>query len=682
MEAAVELQRLADAMSKADAAYYQNDDPLMDDASYDALRQRNTAIEAAFPDLVRPDSPSQKVGAAPSSAFRKVKHSVPMLSLGNAFNENDMADFVDSIRRFLKLEDDAQVPLITEPKIDGLSFSARYEHRKFVRGLTRGDGSEGEDITANLGTIINLPKTLPADAPDVLEVRGEVFMTKDGFAALNAKQAETNLKTFANPRNAAAGSLRQLDTSITAQRPLTAFVYAWGEVSEETWSTHWEYLEKAKSWGFPVNPLNQLNQTLDQALNSYQAFDRMRADLGYDIDGVVFKVNDLAWQRRLGFISRSPRWAIAHKFAAEQAQTIIENIDIQVGRTGALTPVARLKPVTVGGVVVSNATLHNEDEIIRKDIRLGDTVIIQRAGDVIPQVVRVLPENRTTSSTPFAFPHTCPECGSHTERPEGEAIRRCSGGLTCPAQAVERLKHFVSRNAMNMDGLGDKAIEEFFAEKWLARPSDIYTLEHRVTSDTIRFSDRKGWGEKKITKLFSSINERRSVPFARLIFALGIRHIGETTAKSLAEIYTDWPTWIAAMEKLSRGDQNTRDDLSNRDGIGNAVVDELARFFAEAHNTEELMRLANEITAEPYNVPSDNNGPLSGKTVVFTGTLVQLSRNEAKARAETMGAKVASSVSAKTDMLIAGEKAGSKAKKAAELGITIVSEDEFIALSS
>jgi len=681
MEAAAELTELTKRITEADKAYYQDDAPSLDDASYDALRQRLLAIEAAFPELIRADSPSQKVGIAPAEGFKKVKHSVPMLSLANAFNEEDLADFIDTIRRYLKLDANTPVPLVAEPKIDGLSFSARYEYGKYVRGVTRGDGSEGEDITTNLGTIKDLPKDLTGNVPKILEVRGEVYMTKQGFAELNARQASKNGKTFANPRNAAAGSLRQLDSSITAERPLTAFVYSWGEVSEITWDTHAHFLTKLKDWGFPTNPRNALCATLDAAINTYQELDRDRASLDHDIDGVVFKVNDLSWQQRLGFVARAPRWAIAHKFPAEQAQTIVEAIDIQVGRTGALTPVARLKPITVGGVVVSNATLHNEDEIQRKGVRVGDTVVIQRAGDVIPQVVRVIMEARPADSAPYEFPLACPKCGSHTERPDGEAVRRCTGGLTCPAQAVERLKHFVSRNALNIDGLGDKAVEEFFELKWLSSPSDIYTLEKRIADGEISFAGRKGWGEKKISKLFSSINERRSVPFAKLIFALGIRHIGETTAKAIAETYIDLPTWVDAMEKLAAGDEATRDELSNRDGIGNAVVEALQEFFAESHNTDELYRLAAQISAEPHIATANSDGPLSGKTVVFTGTLEQLSRNEAKARAESMGAKVASSVSAKTDILIAGAKAGSKAKKAAELGIEIISEQDFITLA-
>ncbi len=683
MEAAAELASLTKIINDADAAYYQNDDPVMTDADYDSKRQRLNAIEEAFPELVRNDSPNRRVGATPSEGFRKVRHTVPMLSLGNAFDETDMLDFVDGIRRFLKLASDADVPLMAEPKIDGLSFSARYEHGHFVQAVTRGDGTEGEDITDNIATLQDLPRSLPSNAgvPDILEVRGEVYMTKQGFAELNARQAENGAKLFANPRNAAAGSLRQLDSSVTASRPLTAFVYSWGEVSDIKWHTHGDFLSMVAGWGFPTNPRNTLCRTFHDVMTAYHKLDQERATLDYDIDGVVFKVDDLAWQNRLGFISRAPRWAIAHKFAAEQAQTIVEQIDIQVGRTGALTPVARLTPVTVGGVVVSNATLHNEDEIRRKDVRVGDTVIIQRAGDVIPQVVSVVMDKRPPGSRPYDFPTTCPECHSDTERPDGEAIRRCTGGLTCPAQAVERLKHFVSRNAMNMDGLGDKAIEEFFSLGWITRPSDIYTLEARITAGDISFSGRKGWGDKKIAKLFASINERRSVPFARLIFALGIRHIGETTAKAIAALYTDLPTWVEAMARLANGDEATRADLDTRDGIGDAVVNALTAFFGEHHNTDELNRLMAQVTAIPHVHTSAGDGPLSGKVVVFTGTLEQLSRNEAKARAETMGAKVASSVSAKTDFLIAGAKAGSKAKKAADLGITVLSEAEFIALA-
>ncbi|MGE4528066.1 MAG: NAD-dependent DNA ligase LigA [Rhodospirillaceae bacterium] len=682
LEAAAELARLAKLIAAADAAYYQKDAPDLTDADYDALRRRNAEIEARFPELARADSPSRRVGAAPAEGFRKVRHAVPMLSLDNAFSAEDMAEFVGSVRRFLKLSESEAVDLIAEPKIDGLSFSARYENRRLVRGVTRGDGAEGEDITANLMTIADLPHALPASAPAVFEVRGEVFMSKAGFAALNRRQAEAGEKTFANPRNAAAGSLRQLDPQITAARSLSAFAYAWGEVSEVSWASHWEFLETLKAWGFPVNPRSRRCAGLAEALAAFDELDRDRASLPYDIDGVVYKVDRLDWQRRLGFVSRAPRWAIAHKFAAEQARTTVEAIDIQVGRTGALTPVARLAPVTVGGVVVSNATLHNEDEIRRKDVRVGDTVIVQRAGDVIPQVVAVVAEARPAGSQPFVFPETCPVCGSHAQRPEGEAIRRCTGGLTCPAQAVERLKHFVSRNAMNVDGLGDKAVEEFFDLGWVKRPSDIFTLPRRAEAGEVSFAGRKGWGATSIANLFAAIAARRTVPLPRLIFALGIRHIGETTARELARLYRTLPAWTEAMARLAAGEEAARAELLDRDGLGDAVTDALAEFFGEGHNTAELARLAEEVAAEPFAEAAAQASPLTGKTVVFTGTLTRLSRNEAKARAEAMGAKVASSVSAKTDYLIVGADAGSKAKKAAELGVETLTEDGFLAMAA
>jgi DNA ligase (NAD+) len=680
LEAAVELARLAQEIAAADAAYYQDDAPALTDADYDALRRRNAEIEAAFPHLARADSPSRRVGAAPAQGFAKVRHAVPMLSLDNAFSDQEVTEFLASARRFLKLPEGESLPLVAEPKIDGLSFSARYENRALARGVTRGDGAEGEDVTANLRTVAGLPLALPADAPDVLEVRGEVYISKEGFAALNRAQAAAGEKTFANPRNAAAGSLRQKDASITARRPLSVFAYAWGEVSALSWDSHWGFLERLKGWGFPVNPRNRRCATAAQALAAFADFDRERARLPYDIDGVVFKVDRLDWQQRLGFVSRAPRWAVARKFAAEQARTVVEAIDVQVGRTGALTPVARLAPVTVGGVVVSNATLHNEDEIRRKDVRIGDTVIVQRAGDVIPQVVAVLADERPADASPFVFPETCPVCGSLALRPPGEAIRRCTGGLTCPAQAVERLKHFVCRDAMNIDGLGEKAVEEFFALGWIRRPSDIFALKRRLDAGEISFAGRKGWAGTSIANLFAAIDARRRVPLARLIFALGIRHIGETTAKTLAQLYRTLPAWMDSMTRLAAQDAAAYAELTDRDGLGDAAAAALAEFFAEAHNTDELARLAAEIAAEPYAESAIRASVLSGKTVVFTGTLQRMSRNEAKARAESLGAKVASSVSAKTDFVVVGADAGSKAKKAAELGVKTLAEDEFLAL--
>ena len=603
-----------------------------------------------------------------------------MLSLDNAFSDGDMVEFLGSVRRFLKLPEGEPLSLVAEPKIDGLSFSARYEGRQLVRGVTRGDGAEGEDVTANLMTVADLPRRLPEGAPEILEVRGEVFISKEGFAALNRAQAAAGDKTFANPRNAAAGSLRQKDPSVTARRPLSAFAYAWGEVSATSWDSHWEFLRCLADWGFPVNPRNRRCATAAEALAAFADLDRERALLPYDIDGVVYKVDRLDWQQRLDFVSRAPRWAIARKFAAEQARTMVEAIDIQVGRTGALTPVARLAPVTVGGVVVGNATLHNADEIRRKDVRVGDTVIVQRAGDVIPQVVAVVPEARPEGAPPFVFPDVCPVCGSRAENDDDGVIIRCTGGLTCPAQAVERLKHFVSRNAMNIDGLGDKAVEEFFDLGWVKRPSDVFSLQRRAEAGEISFAGRKGWGDTSIANLFAAIDARRSVPLARLIFALGIRHVGETTAKALAQLYRSLPAWVDAMVRLAAGDAAARAELTDRDGLGEAAADAIAEFFAEAHNTDELARLAAEIAVEPFAEAAVRASAFSGKTVVFTGSLERMSRNEAKARAESLGAKVGSSVSAKTDFVVIGADAGSKAKKAAELGLKTLSEDEFLAL--
>lgn len=678
-DAAAELARLAARIRAADDAYYRHDDPEIDDAAYDLLRRRNAEIEARFPELIRDDSPSNRVGAAAAEGFRKVRHAVPMLSLDNAFSDDDLAEFLDGVRRFLRLSAEEPLALVAEPKIDGLSFSARYENQRLVRGVTRGDGAEGEDVTANLTTIADLPKTLPADAPEIFEVRGEVFMEKAGFAELNRRQAENGDKIFANPRNAAAGSLRQKDVKVTAARPLKVFCYAWGEVSAEPWDSHHGFLDKLKSWGFPTNDANRLCADIPAALKAFATLDSERASLAYDIDGVVYKVDRLDWQRRLGFVSRAPRWAIARKFAAEQARTEVLAIDIQVGRTGALTPVARLQPVTVGGVVVENATLHNEDEIRRKDIRVGDTVIVQRAGDVIPQVVAVVAD-APRGPEAFVFPDTCPKCGSHAERPEGEVIRRCTGGLTCPAQAVERLRHFVSRDALNVDGLGDKAIEQFHGLGWVTRPSDIFTLKARSDAAKISFDGLEGWKSTKINKLFAAIEARRTAPLAKLIFALGIRHVGETTAKALASLYGSLDAFVAAGRALAVGEPLARGELVNRDGLGDAVAEALAAFFGEDHNTDELGRLAEEMTVEPHVEAQRRATALSGKTVVFTGTLEHLSRNEAKARAEAMGAKVASSVSAKTDFLIVGADAGSKAKKAAELGIVTITEAEFLTL--
>lgn len=683
-EAVAELEFLAAEMAEHDRRYHQEDAPSIDDAEYDALKARNLAIETRFPDIVRADSPSHKVGAAPSSGFKKVKHSVPMLSLGNVFNQEEVTDFFTRIRRFLGLDDDEPVEVMAEPKIDGLGFSARYEQGRFIVGATRGDGQVGEDITANLKTIHGLPDMLmgPAkDVPKVIEVRGEVFMTKGDFQTLNARQEEQGAKMFANPRNAAAGSLRQLDSEITKSRPLALFAYAWGEADPVTWKSQQDYISHLTSWGFTTNPLTQVCTSVDDVMSAYNTTAEQRASLPYDIDGVVYKVNRLDWQQRLGFVSRAPRWATAHKFPAEQAQTVLEKIDIQVGRTGSLTPVARLTPVTVGGVVVSNATLHNEDEIARKGVQEGDTVVIQRAGDVIPQIVEVLLDKRPIDSKPYVYPDTCPRCDSLAVREEGEAVRRCTGGLICPAQAVERLKHFVSRNAFDIEGLGAKSIEEFFADGTITNPVGIFTLQQRdAKADNLTpLRSREGWGKTSAEKLFSAIDEKRTIALDRFLYALGIRQIGQATARLLAQHYSSLNALRAALEAAQDRDSEAYTDLLNIESVGDAVADDLLGFFAEPHNQDILDKLVQELTIEDFDTPDTNASPIADKTVVFTGTLETMSRNEAKAGAQTLGAKVAGSVSAKTDLVVAGPGAGSKLKKAEELGVATMTEQEYLA---
>ena len=678
-EAAKELEALAQDLARHDAAYYQEDAPTISDATYDALRQRNTAIEAEFPHLIRKDSPNQKVGAAPSTGFGKVTHTVPMLSLDNAFSKEDVDDFVARIRRFLGLAENETVEIFAEPKIDGLSFSALYEDRQLKVCATRGDGKVGEDITSNMRTIAALPQSLPEDAPPQLDVRGEVFMTKADFEALNARQSETGGKVFANPRNAAAGSLRQLDPTVTAQRPLSLFAYSWGVAEPLVWDSQSGFLDVLKRWGFPVNERSTLCQSVEDIMAVYEGLVADRAALPYDIDGVVYKVNRLDWQKRLGFVSRAPRWATAHKFPAEQAETVLEAIDIQVGRTGSLTPVARLKPVTVGGVVVSNATLHNEDEIRRKDVRVGDTVVIQRAGDVIPQVVRVITEKRPQGSVEFDYPHRCPACGSLAIREADEAVRRCTGGLICPAQAVERLKHFVSRNAFDIEGLGAKNIEAFYADGRISGPADIFTLRARDDSMEAPLGSLEGWGEKSIDNLFASIDARRTIALDRFIYALGIRQIGQATARLLAQSYGSLTTLREAMHKAQDRSSPAYADLVNIESIGDTVADDLLGFFAEAHNQDVLTALEAELEIEDFDEPDVDGSPIAGLTLVFTGTLEVMTRNEAKANAQALGAKVAGSVSAKTDILVAGPGAGSKLKKAQELGLRVMTEDEYLA---
>ena len=674
-EAGAELERLAREIARHDERYHGRDAPEVSDAEYDALRRRNDAIEARFPDLVRGDSPSRRVGAAPSAGFAKVAHAAPMLSLGNAFDAGDVIDFYARIRRFLGLAEDEPVEIVAEPKIDGLSISLRYEDGRFVLGATRGDGAVGENVTRNLTTLDDVPDRLGGDAPPVLEVRGEVYMRRDDFLALNRVREDSGEAPFANPRNAAAGSLRQLDPAITAARPLRLFAYGLGEYAGAIGETHWDYLRNLEAWGFRVNPLATLCRSAEQALALHGRIAAGRADLDHDIDGVVYKVNRFDWQRRLGNVSRAPRWAIAHKFPAERAETVLEAITIQVGRTGALTPVANLRPVTVGGVVVSRATLHNEDEIERKGVREGDTVIIQRAGDVIPQVVAVVEARRPASAQPFGFPQRCPECGSLALREDGEAVRRCTGGLVCPAQAVERLKHFVSREAFDIEGLGTRHIEAFWQERLIARPGDVFRLaEHRDA-----LTDREGWAERSVANLLAAIEDRRAIPFERLVYALGIPQVGQATARLIARQYRTLPAWRDAM--LAAGDRESEswNELTDIDGIGPSVAADIVDFFREAHNLEVVADLESELDiAAPEAVAAES--PVSGKTVVFTGTLETMTRAEAKARAESLGARVAASVSRKTDYVVVGSDAGSKARKAEELGVEILSEQDWRAL--
>ncbi|MCP5363885.1 MAG: NAD-dependent DNA ligase LigA [Hyphomicrobiales bacterium] len=675
-----ELASLAQEIAHHDLAYHQNDAPEISDAEYDLLRRRNDAIEARFPELVRTDSPSRRVGAAPAAGFAKVVHTRPMLSLANAFSEEDLAEFVAGVRRFLKeLRDDPSLPLdmVAEPKIDGLSISLRYEQGQLVRGATRGDGTTGEDVTANLKTLDDIPKQIVGGSavPDVMEVRGEVYMTRDAFLRLNQRQTSEGGKVFANPRNAAAGSLRQLDPTITEKRPLAFFAYAAGEMSETLASTHEDFLLRLRDFGFPTNPLARLCHSTEDMVAFYRDIGAHRASLGYDIDGVVFKVNRLDYQDRLGFVSRAPRWAIAAKFEAEKAETLVKEIRIQVGRTGALTPVAELHPVTVGGVVVSRATLHNEDEIARKDVRVGDTVIVQRAGDVIPQVVSVVLDKRPEVSPPFQFPDVCPECGSHAVREAGEVARRCTGGLICPAQAVERLRHFVSRDAFDIEGLGERHIKAFWSDGLIKSPADIF----RLKAEQIR--DREGWGVKSADNLVAAIEHKRRIPLDRFIYALGIRQVGQTTSRLLARQYGSIHAWRQAMAAAADVESDAYRDLVNIDGIGASMAEDLLAFFTEAHNTHVLDDLEGVLEQIEDFVPAQSSASaISGKTVVFTGSLERMTRSEAKAQAETLGAKVAGSVSKKTDYVVIGVDAGSKAAKARDLGVTTLSEDEWLAL--
>ena len=688
-EAAAELARLAGELARHDELYFANDAPEVSDAEYDEMRRRNAAIEARFPDLVRDDSPSHRVGAAPGEGFGKVRHRVPMLSLGNAFDAADVHEFDERIRRFLKLEADAALAFTAEPKIDGLSISIRYEDGVFTEAATRGDGAEGENVTDNVATLQQLPHKLKGrNVPQSIDIRGEIYLSHADFAALNEAQAAAGAKVFANPRNAAAGSLRQLDSAITASRPLRFFAYAWGEASALPAETQSGMVAAFAKWGLPTNPLMRLCQSADELLAYYEELSQARAGLGYDIDGIVYKIDRLDLQDRLGFVSRAPRWAIAHKFPAERATTILRDIEIQVGRTGSLTPVAKLEPVTVGGVVVSNATLHNEDEIARKDVRIGDTVEIQRAGDVIPQVLGVVEDKRPADAKPFAFPKVCPECGSHAERERDDktgkvdVVRRCTGGLICPAQAKERLKHFVSRNAFDIEGLGAKQVEMFFADGRIMQPADIFTLEQRNQRASEPLEEQKGFGKKSVDNLFAAIRARRTITLDRLIYALGIRHVGETTARDLARAFATWQAFRATIDAAVAGgaESEAYSEINNIEGIGPSVADALVAFFCEAHNTRavaDLLEHLDVVAAEPA---ATSDSEITGKTVVFTGTLEQLSRSEAKAQAERLGAKVAGSVSKKTDFVVAGTQAGSKLTKARDLGVTVLSEAEWIAM--
>jgi DNA ligase (NAD+) len=670
-EAAEELARLATEIAHHDAAYHTHDAPEITDADYDALRRRNAAIEARFPALIRPDSPSIRIGGAPESGFAKIRHRVPMLSLDNVFGPEEFNEFCARAKRFLGWTE--PLVFVAEPKIDGLSISLTYEHGRFVRGATRGDGTEGEDVTANLRTMTSVPDTLRGTAPALIEIRGEVFMTKADFLALNQAQAQAGAKVFANPRNAAAGSLRQLDPAITAGRPLSLFAYAQGESSEPVADTHWDYLQRLSGWGFTVNPLSRRLTDESDAEAFQTEIGLARSGLGYDIDGVVYKIDDLALQRRLGFVGRAPRWATAWKFPAEQATTVLRDIRIQVGRTGALTPVAELEPVNVGGVLVARATLHNEDEIARKDIRIGDTVVLQRAGDVIPQIVSVVLDRRPADSAPFVYPDICPACGSHAVRPPGEVVRRCTGGLICTAQLVERLVHFVSRPAFDIDGLGEKTIQEFFNEGWLRSPADIFRLGAREAE----IATREGWGKLSARNLARALTARRTVPLARFIYALGIRRIGATNARLLARHYGSFTHWRSQMLAATTVGSDERLALGSITGVGPSIAEELADFFAEPRNLATLDELAAELTIEDEAAAQAADSPIAGKTVVFTGTLETLTRPEAKARAEALGAKVTDSVSKKTDIVVVGADAGSKARKAAELGVRTMTEAEW-----
>ena len=690
-EARAELEHLAATLAAHDLAYHQADAPTASDAEYDALKRRNAELEVQFPHLVRPDSPSLRVGAAPSAQFAEVRHGAPMISLDNAFADEDVTAFADRARRFLKLRPEEPLAFTAEPKIDGLSANIRYERGRLVQAATRGDGRAGEDVTRNILTLADIPHRLAGEGwPDLIEVRGEVYIGHADFAALNAA-AEAAAgegkapRTYANPRNAAAGSLRQIDPSVTARRPLRFFAYAWGEISAPFATTQWEALKAFQNWGFPVNPLSRRVEGIEALAAVYAELQHLRPDLGYDIDGVVYKLDRLDWQDRLGAVGRAPRWAIAHKFPAEQAQTVLEGIDIQVGRTGSLTPVARLRPVTVGGVVVKNATLHNADEIARKDVRIGDTVLIQRAGDVIPQVLGpVEPDRSQKGPQAFDFPHVCP-CPLRTpvtRETTGAGVetvvRRCTGEFACPFQRLEHLKHFVSRRAFDIEGLGEKQLQLFLDERLISEPADIFRLP-KDEAKLAALRQRDGYGEVSLRNLMAGIEARRSIGLERFIYALGIRHVGDVTGNTLARGYATLDGFLDAMRRVASGDEEAKAELDDLDQIGSAVVEAAASFFGEEHNRLRVEALAAELKVAPAEQPRTDT-EIAGKTIVFTGALERLTRDEAKAQAERLGAKVSGSVSKKTDIVVAGPGAGSKLKTAAELGITVLTEDEWLAL--
>ena len=693
-QAKVEHMRLALALEGHDKRYYQEDAPSVTDAEYDALRQRFNAIEKRFPEFVSSNSPSQKIGAAPSGRFKKVRHAVPMLSLDNAFAEQDVLDFAGRIERFLKLGDD-KIDFSAEPKIDGLSMSLRYEGGELITAATRGDGAEGEDVTANIRTLEDVPQKLKGrNVPDVCEVRGEVYMTKKAFLALNERQKAAGDTIFANPRNSAAGSLRQKDPSITASRPLGFFAYSWGEMSAMPEGTQTGMINWFERCGFKTNPLTKLCHSVEQLIAFHRKIEEQRAELDYDIDGVVYKIDRIDWQERLGFVSRTPRWAIAHKFPAERAMTVLKDIEIQVGRTGSFTPVGKLEPVGVGGVIVQNVTLHNEDyikgignkgEVLRegRDIRLGDTVVIQRAGDVIPQVVDVVIDKRPKNAKEFHFPKKCP-CPLHTdvvreETAAGEegSRARCTGEFACPFQKIEHLKLFVSRRAFDIDGLGEKQLQYFFDEGWVREPSDIFTLQKR--NNKLKLEEIEGYGETSVRNLFAAIESRRRIALERFIYALGMRHVGETTALALARGYGSWDAFHDACLKVAKGDEETIAEMDALDQIGDTVIKSVAAYFGESHNRGIVERLTKEVEIIDAEKPKSNSA-VAGKTVVFTGSLEKMTRDEAKATAERLGAKAAGSVSKKTDYVVAGPGAGSKLAEAKKHGVAVLTEDEWLKL--